>query len=414
MNQALFFRIDQYMEEKKLTKTDIAKHSGIHLSDISRIFNHKQPLSLQNLDAITIALGLEEAFFYGDYIEECFNENQHLDKRRTIQFLYNCAKKGYAEHTHSILNTILEETSKTIRNKNLMYIFSAAEMLLKAGNEQEALPLYEIFIETMPNRFSEPLAISYFRRFYILRMSEDGQKALSYVLEQLAYMPMEVKMEAYLWITAFHYRREQWREVLYYAERLERIVTEGEYYGRALQYKSLALRRLGGSLEEVLCLTEQYAQVNEFFADIAGGNRLVALLDHNHLEYADDYLLWLENREDLYIGLSRVLEAYIELNRLDDAEILLNRYKPVMDEISVSDDSFKQQAYLRFRFARSLFLCKNNQTKEGLDELLEVANSARSIGNMEMLKRCLLLFWSYRNHVNVEQEIKYKQLLNEG
>ncbi len=41
-----------------------------------------------------------------------------------------------------------------------MYIFTVAEMLFKAGKEKEAYPLYEIIIETMPNRFSEPLAIS--------------------------------------------------------------------------------------------------------------------------------------------------------------------------------------------------------------------------------------------------------------
>ncbi|TDL75725.1 hypothetical protein E2R56_08045 [Rhodococcus qingshengii] len=414
MNLALLYRIEQCMQAKSWNKTDLAKHSGLHLSDISRIFNHKQPLSLQNLDAITMSLGLDEAALYTDYIEECFNENRHLDKRRTVQFLYKCVSEGYEHHSHAILNAILEEKSKTIRNKNLMYIFSVAEMLFKAGKEQEAYPLYEIIIETMPNRFSEPLAISYFRRFYIVRMTEEGQLALSYVLEQLAYMPIDVKMVAYFVITAFYYRREQWREVLYFAERLESMINEGVYYGRALQYKSFALRRLGGSLEEVLSLTDRYAQINEFFADIATGNRLVALLDYGHLEYADDYLIWLEKRDDIYVGLPRLLEAFVELKRLDDAETLLNRFKHVFDDISVIEDSFKQQAYLRFRFALSMYLCIIQRFQEGMNEVLDVAYSASKIGNMEMLKRCLWLFWTYRNHVTVEQEEKYKQLLHEG
>ncbi|WP_045516617.1 helix-turn-helix domain-containing protein [Neobacillus niacini] len=412
MNQTLFFRLEQFMQEKKWSKTDLAKHSGIHLSDISRIFNHKQPLSLQILDAITKAFGLEEAALYTDYIEECFNENQHLDKRRTIQFLYKCASEGFEQLSHSILNAILEEKSKTIRNKNLMYIFSVAEMLFKDGKEKEAYPLYEIIIETMPNRFSETLAISYLRRFHIVRLTEEGQQALSYVLEQLAYMPIDVKMDAYFWITAFYYRREQWREVLYYAEKLEAMVNDGEYYGRALQYKSFALRRLGGSLDEVLSLTDRYAQINEFFADIAVGNRLVALLDYDFLEYVDEYLIWLENRDDIYMGLPRLLETYVELDRLDNAETLLKRFKPVIDDISVSKEFFKQQAYLRYRYALSLYLCKCKCFQEGMNELLEVANSAKKIGNMEMLKRCFFVFWTYRDHVTIEQDVKYKQLLH--
>ncbi|MEH7484609.1 hypothetical protein V7157_26770, partial [Neobacillus drentensis] len=343
---------------------------------------------------------------------ECFNENQHLDKRRTIQFLYKCAEEGYEKHSQSIINAILEEKSKTIRNKNLMYIFSVAEMLFKAGKEKEAYPLYEIIIETLPNRFSETLAISYFRRFHIVRLTEEGQHALSYVLEQLAYMPTDVKMDAYFSITAFYYRREQWREVLYFAEKLEGMVNDGEYYGRALQYKSFALRRLGGSLEEVLSLTDRYAQINEYFADIAVGNRLVALLDYDFLEYADEYLIWLENRDDIFMGLPRLLEAFVELNRLEDAETLLKRYKPVIDEISVSKEFFKRQAYLRYRYALSLYLCKCRRFQEGINELLEVANSAKKIGNMEMLKRCFLVFWTYRDHMTIEQDVKYKQLLH--
>ncbi|PGY13036.1 hypothetical protein [Bacillus sp. AFS031507] len=89
-------------------------------------------------------------------------------------------------------------------------------------------------------------------------------------------------------------------------------------------------------------LTNQYAQINEFFADFAVGNRLVAFLDYEHLEYADENMSWLENREDIYIGLPRLLEAYVELNRLDDAETLLKRFKPVINEISVSKEFFKR------------------------------------------------------------------------
>ncbi|MGG1674314.1 helix-turn-helix domain-containing protein [Neobacillus sp. NRS-1170] len=414
MNYALCFRIEQCLMDKNWNKTQLAKHSGVHPSDISRIFKHKQPLSLHNLDAITKALGLDEAFFYAEYMEECYNENHHLDKRRTIQFLYKCAKEGYQQLTHSIINAILEEKSKTIRSKNLMYIFAVAELLFKDGKEKEAYSLYEIIIETMPNRVSEPLAISYYRRFFIVKMTEDGQQALSYVLEQLAYLPNDVKRDAYLWIMAYYFRREQWQEVLYYSERLEAMVYEGEYYGRALQYKSLVLRRLGGSLEEVLNLTARYAQINEFFADIAVGNRLVALLDYGYLEYADEYLTWLENRADIHIGLPRLLEAYVELNRLDDVKSLLKRFEPVIEEISLNEGSIIQQANLRFRYALSLYLFKRNQFQEGLNKLLDVAYSANLIGNIEMLKRCMLLFWTFRSHVTDKQEVVYKQLLSEN
>ena len=350
MNTILFQKIQHLMKEKNWKKIDLAKNSGIHISDISRLLNHKQALSLKHLDVITKGLGLAEGSLYPYYQEECFNENKVLDKRRSVQFLYKCITLGYEKQCSDLLLTMTAENSDTIRTTYLTYIFSVAEKLFKAKKEEKALPLYELIIEHERNDFSEQLATSYFRRFYIERMTENGQHALPYVVEHLVCMPREIRKEACLWITAFYYRREQWGEVLYYAERLENMVNEGEYFARALMYKSFALTRLGSSLEEVLALTSQYGQVNEFFADIAAGNRFAAFLDFGKLEYADEYLAWLEDREDIYVGLPKVLEAYVHLNRLEDAKRLLDWYKHIIDDMAEKNDLWLK-AEDEFRFS---------------------------------------------------------------
>ncbi|TCP31772.1 hypothetical protein EV207_102265 [Scopulibacillus darangshiensis] len=414
MNAALYNEIQHFIEKKGWNKTKLANNTGIHISEISRVFNHKQPLSFRNLDAITKAFGLAKGTLYSFYIEECFNEKRHLDKRRSEQFLYKCAAEGYEGHTHDILNAMIEEKSKTIRSRNLKNIFSVAEKLFNEGKEQQALPLYEAIIENEADRFSEHLATSYFRRFYIVRMTGKGQLALAHVLEHLAYMPKEIKIDAYLWITAYYYLREQWEEVLYFSERLAQMVTKGEYYGRALMYKSFALRRLGGSLEDVLELTERYGRVNAFFSEIAEGNRFVALLDFGRLECVDDYLAWLDNRNDIFVGLPRLLEAYAKLRRFDDASKLLKKYHDAIDDMVKSQEPYKQQMYLYFRYAHALYLCMTNHTTEGLNELLDVAALASQIGNIERLKQCLLVYWEYREQTTPELESRYRQLLNSG
>jgi hypothetical protein len=336
-----------------------------------------------------------------------------LDKRRSVQFLYKCITRGYEKQCSDLLITMIAEKSDTIRSIYLTYIFSVAEKLFKAKKVEKALPLYELIIEHEPNDCTEQLAISYFRRFYIVRMTENGQYALPYVLEHLVCMPKEVRMEAYLWITAFYYRREQWEEVLYYAERLEGMAKEGEYYARALMYKSFALARLGGSIEEVLALTAQYAQVNDYFADIATGNRFAAFLDFGQLEYADEYLTWLEDREDLYVGLPKVLEAYVHLNRLEDAKQLLDWYKHIIDDSAVKNDLWLERKLdLDFRYAQALYQCETLLLPEGLNELLDVAYASNQIGNVERFKKCLLIYWEYRHHATFEQMDKYIQLLS--
>ncbi|WP_078381950.1 helix-turn-helix domain-containing protein [Sutcliffiella halmapala] len=415
MNVALFQEIQRYIQLYKWNKTDLSKKSGIHISEISRILNHRQTLSLQHLDAITKAFGLTEGTLYPYYVEECLNEGNHVDKRRGIQFLYKCAAEGHEKHCNDLITLMLEENSMTIRKKNLSYIFSVAEQLFLSGKEQQALPLYEIFIDSELNRFSEKVAVSYFRKFYIVRLTDRGQHALTHLLDQLAYMPTDIRKEAYMWIMADYYRREDWRQVLNYAEKLIRLATEGEYYGRALMYKGFALTRLGASLEEVLDLIEQYAQVNEFFADTAIGNRYVALLEYGQLEHVDEYLFWLEDRKDMYVGLPRILDSYVRLERLDDAKRLIERYKHVIDDISVSKGPWlKGKMYLDFRCAYALLLCKCHQFDEGLLELVEVAELSNRIGNMERFKKCLLTFWQYRLYASSQHEEKYTQLLSAG
>lgn len=415
MNAALFQEIQRYMQLKKWNKTQLSKKSGIHISEISRILNNRQPLSLQNLDAMTHAFGLSEGKLYTYYVEECLNESNRIDKRRSIQFLKKCTAAGRKQHYNDLINLMLEENSKTFRKKNLLYIFSVAEELFQAGKGEQALPLYEVIIENDSDRFSENVAISYFRRFYIVRRTDKGQHALAQVLDQLAYMPIDLRKEAYMWIMADYYRREDWGQVLIYAEKLKQLAAEGEYYGRALMYKSFALTRLGASLEEILDLIKEYAQINEFFSDIAVGNRYVALLDFGQLEYLDEYLSWLENRDDIYAGLPRILESYVRLNRLEDAKRLIERLKHVIDDMAISNEPWlKEKMYLDFRYAHALFQCKCNHFEKGLIELLEVAALSNRIGNIERFKKCLLAFWQYRSYAAPHHEEKYTQLLSTG
>jgi transcriptional regulator with XRE-family HTH domain len=415
MNAALYQEIQRYMQLKKWNKTELSNASGIHISEISRLFNHRQPLSLQNLDAITIAFGLPEGTLYQYYVEECLNKGNHADKRRSTHFLYKCAAEGYVNHFNELLNIMLEEQSKTIRKKNLLYIFDVAEKLFQVGKGEKALPLYEVIIENESDRFSEKVAVSYFRRFYIVRGTEKGQHALSFVLDQLAYMPSEIMLEAYMWIMADYYRREEWWQVLNYAEKLKKLAPEGDYFGRALMYKGLALSRVGNSLEEVLNIIDEYSKVSDFYAEIAAGNRYAALLDFGKLEYVDEYLSWLENRDDMYVGLPRIFETYVQLDRLDDARILLERFQHVIKDMNESKEPWlKEKMNLDFRYAHSLFLCKSSQFEKGLDELVEVADLSNRIGNMERFKKCLLAFWNYRVYATSQHDKKYSQLLNTG
>ncbi|PGM57802.1 helix-turn-helix transcriptional regulator [Bacillus sp. AFS053548] len=412
MNLKLFHKMMDYMRERNMNLTQLARNSTIHLTEISRILNHKQTLSLRNLDAITAALNLSEGTLYSDYIEECFNENGILDKRRSMEFLYKCALFGYQDQLKVIFNKVLDESQKAILKKNLNYIFLVAEKLFEENKEREALPLYECIIESMPDHNSTQLAKSYYRKYYVVRTTDQGHDAEVHALRHLTKLTKELQLSTYLWIMATCYLRQNWKKVMYYAQTLEKFAKEGDYYGRALLYQGFALLRLGGSLEEVLSIIDRYSKVNDYYRDLAIGNRFVAYLEFEQYEHVDAYLDWLEVREDLFVGLPRILEVYVKLERIEDVERLLNRYFNIFEEIAESKEPFRQQMHLKFRYSHALYQCARNKITEGIHEILDVAITAIELGVLKEYGKYLLMYWKYRHYINSEHERKYLQILS--
>ncbi|PEK98870.1 hypothetical protein [Bacillus sp. AFS017336] len=410
MNTTLLNSLLHQIKKNNWNNLKLSQVSGVNKTDISRILNNKKPLSLLNLDAFTRAFELPEDTFYSYYIKECFHENGYLSKSRGKDFLYKCAEKQYEEPLQKLLNTILQERSKPILTKNLNFVFSVAESLFLKGTEKQSLPLYEIIIESMPNHFSEQVAISYSRNFYLVKGTKEEQQALALVLKHIPYMPNEFQQLSYLWIAAVYQYREEWGQALHYAKILEKTAKEGTWYAEALLIQSFSLRRLGGTLNEVLELINRSALASDFHANFAVGNRLITYIEFGHLEYVDQFISWSERCDYVYLVIPYMLEGLVKSARLEDARNLLNRFQHIIKELPNQPHNYK--SYLHFRHAHALYRCARNETNEGLHELLDVANKAFELGNLNRFKKCLQIYWEYRDHTNAEHEKKYLELLN--
>ncbi|PEJ60840.1 hypothetical protein CN692_01765 [Bacillus sp. AFS002410] len=326
--------------------------------------------------------------------------------------MYKCAEKEYEEPLQKLLNTLLQERSKPILTKNLNFVFSVAESLFFNGKEKQSLPLYEIIIESMPNHFSEQVAISYFRKFYLVRGTEEEQQAIALVLKHIPYMPNEFQQLSYVWISAVYHHREQWDKSLHYAKILEKTAKEGTWYAEALVLQAFALRRVNGTLNEVLELIDRSAQASDYHAKHALGNRLITYMEFERLEYLDQFISWYEGSHYIFLGLPYMLEGLLKTARIEDARHLLNRFQHIIKELPNSDQPSRIRSYLHFRHAHALYRCARNELNEGLHELLDVANKALELGNLSRFKKCLQSYWNYKNHITIEHEKKFTQLLS--
>ncbi|PEJ50776.1 MULTISPECIES: helix-turn-helix domain-containing protein [unclassified Bacillus (in: firmicutes)] len=407
MNEIMLYKITKLMKDKNWNLKDLAIKSEINYTDLSKIFNNKKVLSLHYLDAITKAFYLPKGFFYKDYLKLCFNQRNILDKRRSDAFIYECAKNGFKSELTYILSVIIEEKSVVIRTKYFQGLFLIAEKLFLEGKEKEALPLYECIIEHMTNSITEEVAISNFRKFYLARLTSEGNVALERVLEYISYMPAKFQELTFLWITATYYTLKQWGEVLGYAKRLEKMAKIKDHVGRALMYQAFALTRVGGSLEEVLILIDKYEKINDYYADLAVGNRYVALIDFGNIHVVDSYYSWIRNRDDVHVGIPRIIECYVKLGRFEDADMFIEKYRKQIAELSDTSNVHMKHLYLEYRYALGLLKCKTNKLYEGLDALLNVALEMKNDKSYGDFQKCLLAIWDYRNFLNDELEEKY-------
>jgi hypothetical protein len=179
-------------------------------------------------------------------------------------------------------------------------------------------------------------------------------------------------------------------------------------------YQCIALRKLDKNKEDVMELIDRYEKVSEYFAEIAVGNRFVALIDFGELHYVDDYYEWIKDRDDLYVGIPRILEAYVRLGRFDDALKLINSHGTEIAALESSADLFKQQLYLDYSFALALLKCETSMYIEGLDDFIVVAMKMKNVGMYEKINQCLLAIWHYKEFLTPKLEIKYIQLLSNG
>ncbi|MFB7141679.1 tetratricopeptide repeat protein, partial [Gottfriedia sp. NPDC056225] len=411
MNDILLNEFTKLLNRKKWNFRILSKKSKIHYTDISKIFNNKVPLSLHNLDAITEAFQLPKGSFYKMYLNLCFNERHLLDKRRSSSLIYQCAKYGFKSELSYILSVMIKEKSKAIRTKYFQNLFSIAEQLFLDGNEREALPLYEMVIKYMPHSVTEVVAISYFRKFYMTLPSNKGNSHMVHVLEYISYLPDKFQELTILWITASYYFLRQWDEVLHYAKKLEKTTKNEDHLGRALIYQAFALTRLGGDLEDVLNIIEKYRKINDHFAELAAGNRYVALMDSGDLHVVDSYYNWLIKRDNVFIGIPRIIECYVKLGRIKDAEIFIEKHQNQIEAMSNSSNLFIQHLYLDYSYAIGLLKCETNNTYLGIEELLNVALKMKNAEDNEKFRKCLLAIWNYRIFFNKELEEKYMQLL---
>ncbi|CAH8767507.1 helix-turn-helix transcriptional regulator [Paenibacillus dendritiformis] len=405
----------QYLQEELVKRgwkqKDLAEAAEMESSTISNIFNRKQSLMLPQLHAINQAFGLPNDTFYELFIGECCGDNGRLKPEKTSDFILNCIAVEKYEIIKQLVQILHEETN---RSKMIDTTFRIAEHIFQSDQRNYSLPFYDIITQNGYSR-SERLAISYYRRFLILRdldTSGAGNEALCQLLEYLPLLPDEVRLDAYYRILTFYNVVENWPKLLLYAKELRSIaLSEGQddYVAESWLYESVALKGMK-NYESALKATAAYSRYGDHYARLSKYNELYISIEMKQIEAIEELMDMLKGDQVLLV-LPVALDSYISNNALTEAREYLETYKSYVDDLLSRKDPFHLKHKLRLTQALSQYYFRIGQYGAGFEYNALSLELALKLKNIQRAGMAVIAFQEHEMHVSAEQKNRFINIL---
>ena len=377
------------MKNKEVTATMIASAKDISLVNLSRMLGGSRTFSLEILDAVTEVLELPAGHFYPYYIKECWAKEGNRLRKKTEEYVIRCLELGLMNLVQNMMNEL------TAIPGNLQTVFSIGETLFGMGRQDESLPFYEKVIEKETNRLSTDLAVSYYRRFLIVR-DRDMVTAFEAAVKLTDYIQNIkglLRTEAYHKILAVFYTTEHWSAVEKYSKDLEDYVTGTDLiaYGGALYYQAVAARAKQ-EYQKALSLIEKYGTgISDMYTLWAEGNRMVVQILSGETQMVYKLMDFIKRNTDRYRYLDTVLQALVRENRFEEVDKFMFDFEEQINKLFLITDPVTVKHAINFTYHKALYLLKRGQELEGVAVAIDALQLATQYKISVDIIRCFKL-----------------------
>jgi len=201
--------LEQEIARQGYSLSSFSKASGINRGILSATLNGNppKPMSINQLDRMSITLGKPEGWLYEQFIEESFSEHGKANWRRIRPLLLRCMEIRRNDLIERTLYLLMEDPN------HVGHVFELAEEQVQAGATVETVPFYKCVIENERNYQSERLAVSQYRVFRASlghNIEENLKAALAF--EPFRHrLPEHLKLDALLKLANIHYTVQDWK-----------------------------------------------------------------------------------------------------------------------------------------------------------------------------------------------------------
>ncbi|WP_146236127.1 transcriptional regulator [Paenibacillus barcinonensis] len=436
----------QYINNHHLTQSQFSERANINSGSFSRLLNQNKPFSMNQLDSITRAMGMQEDHFYTRFVGECFTLTAP-DWRRLRPFIIRCAEVKRLDCIRLILSNLLDNTAYGT------LIFDVAEELFHNQYNEAAALLYEGVGVIEKYQHSERLALCRYRLF-LLSLSDNLTQNLraAILFEPYANRLVEAdQLEALKHLAHVYVSLSKWHKVdelseemfrlasiqyklslhtnrkdsedkqpvrpyyfyMLYARLLQTAVYEQyEDYQKALEYTLMytdADQWIQDSSDEATTIIKQFnefSKANQYLYQLLAGN----------LDILPDYI---EHIASLPDEITHALCNIIKIaNKFDiNIDAILDRfqehipYRTYRSSFGEYNKPIKAEEYVSFLINLGKYQLQRKRT-QGIDILLEGLELAGNIASDSNTIRCLTIFNQHRNWEDEEKQNKFNSLNN--
>ncbi|MDQ0493541.1 helix-turn-helix domain-containing protein [Paenibacillus brasilensis] len=446
---------EDYLKQNNMTLGQFAEYSGVHQRTLSNWITQHRPVSVEQLDRITLAMGLPEGYFYELYIENYIIERSP-NMRRIEPLLYRCAELDKLDAIHRMVGHIMD---------NLLYspkLFEIAETLFAQGRHDAALLLYEGVAETEKYQHSERLAICQYRLFtiqvgddqnrnvraasifeaFVERLDEidqlDALKDLANVYRSLRKwdkveeMARKMKEKAKVQYLMKHQQKK--REHNEAANKLSRPMFVYITYADML---CAGVCEAQGDYQQALQFTYAYANLDwvketdedtrhwiGLFQHWAEGNTYVFKLLSGDTSGLLDYVEYICTSPDKSEKemVAKLMNVMLAANRYQiDVDNILRRFETEINFITQqqpSADMYTHQVVpeqsTRFKYELAKYYLNRGRYSIGFKYLLDVLSKSIAINKEAFFIRCIRLFEQFKESADVQAYSNYETLVSKG
>ncbi|WP_429842775.1 helix-turn-helix domain-containing protein [Brevibacillus sp. FIR094] len=365
MKRRVSERVKELIEQRGLSRRQIAQAINYPSNVFDRWVMGTRPFNLKALIATTEYLSLPKDYFLPDYLYDCWHAPKDKLERIT-EFLCYTREENFFRYTMEIVSLALED------GKHLDIFYATGVILEAKGLQRDAEYFYTLVIDNERNRLAEHLALSYYRRFMVVRDRDmdHAYEAATKLGEHLRMLPEEVMFEAYTNIMSVFYVLDKWDHLIKYGEEAKSLMDSYIerhifLYAKCLNYLGFAYRNTGDFQKALnahrLCgelpgdIFKIWSELNSCVVHLQSGqgervHELINLMGNHHEEAYNHliYVLGYLTSKELYDKIEETLSIFSE-----SIKLLFEKNDPINKKMSVS---------VRLMIAK-FHLYKGNQTE---------------------------------------------------